>query len=78
MAQFSALLDANVIYPAGLRDVLLRIADRNLFRPAWSASIHEEWMRNVLADRPHLSLENLVHTRDTMDRHFPNARVVGF
>ncbi|MEL6340792.1 MAG: hypothetical protein AAFQ65_12850 [Myxococcota bacterium] len=28
MDRFTAFLDANVIYPAGLRDTLLRLADR--------------------------------------------------
>ncbi len=48
----TALLDANVLYPAGLRDLLLRLADRYLYAPLWSADIHEEWMRSLLADRP--------------------------
>ncbi len=47
----TALLDANVLYPAGLRDLLLRLADRYLYAPLWSADIHEEWMRSLLADR---------------------------
>ena len=52
MAGPTALLDANVLYPAGLRDLLLRLADRYLFAPLWRADIHAEWMRSLLADRP--------------------------
>lgn len=78
MDRFTAFLDANVIYPAGLRDTLLRLADRNLYRACWSAMAHEEWMRNVLNDRPDLSLDQIQRTRETMDRHFPDALVVGF
>ena len=78
MARLTALLDANVIYPAGLRDVLLRLAARNLFRPKWSDSIHDEWMRSVLADRPDLPPEALTRTRAVMEEHFPDARVTGY
>ena len=74
----TALLDANALYPAGLRDVLLRLADRGLYRPLWSTRIHEEWTRSVLRDRPDLTPEQLARTRGLMDRHFPDALVSGF
>ena len=78
MDRLTALLDANVIYPSGLRDALLRLADQNLYRARWSAMIHQEWIRNVLNDRPDLGPDQLQRTRETMDRHFPDALVVGF
>ena len=78
MDRFTAFLDANVIYPAGLRDTLLRLADRNLYRARWSAMVHEEWMRSLLNDRSDLSFDQLQRTRETMDRHFPDALVLGF
>ena len=78
MDRFTALLDANVLYPAGLRDVLLRLADRNLYRPRWSATIHDEWIRNVLADRQDLTADRLQRTRALMDTHFADAVVTGY
>ena len=78
MDRFTAFLDANVIYPACLRDMLLRLADRNLYRACWSAMVHEEWMRNVLNNRPDLSFDQIQRTRKEMDRNFPDALVVGF
>ena len=78
MARLTALLDANVLYPAGMRDLLLRLADRYLYAPLWSADIHAEWMRNLLADRPDLSPDILERTRSVMDRHFPDAVVTGY
>ena len=71
MALLTALLDANILYPAGLRDVLLRLADQYLYAPLWSADIHAEWIRSVLADRPDLTEGMLERTRMVMDRHFP-------
>ena len=78
MAGPTALLDANVLYPAGLRDFLLRLADRYLYTPLWSADIHSEWMRSLLADRPDLPADALERTREAMDRHFPEAVVTGY
>jgi len=33
MTQLTALLDANVLYAAGLRDILLRLANQYLYIP---------------------------------------------
>ena len=64
--------------PAGLRDFLLRLADRYLYAPLWSADIHAEWIGSVLADRPDLTAQVLQRTRTVMDRHFPDAVVTGY
>lgn len=40
-----ALLDANVLYPTVMREVLLAVAAAGLFQPVWSARILEEWAR---------------------------------
>jgi len=36
------LLDANVLFPASLRDTLPRCAERNLYRPRISEQIWDE------------------------------------
>ncbi len=72
------MLDANVLYPAGLRDMLLRLADRYLFAPLWSADIHAEWTRSLSADRPDLDARVLERTRAVMDGHFPEAVVTEY
>ena len=71
-----AVLDANVLYPAHLRDVLLWLAVGGLYRPQWSDRIHDEWTRNLLADRPDLTAGQLAYTRGEMERAFPDADVV--
>lgn len=39
------LLDANVLFPTVLREILLAVAKRGLFEPLWSDRILEEWAR---------------------------------
>ena len=62
-----AVLDANVLYPAPLRDFLLRLATARFFKPCWSAQIHDEWINSLLTKRPDLQREKLERTRATMN-----------
>lgn len=78
MVRVIALLDACVLYPAPLRDFLMRLSTEGVFIPRWSALIHEEWMRNVLANRPDLSLARLERTHSLMLSYQPAAMVIGF
>jgi predicted nucleic acid-binding protein len=73
-----ALLDANVLYPAPLRDFLLRLATARLFTPQWSDEIQDEWTRNLLANRDDLTAEQINRTRNLMDKAFPDACVTGY
>jgi hypothetical protein len=38
----TAFLDANVLYPALLRNILLRLASQGLFQARWSSQVHDE------------------------------------
>jgi hypothetical protein len=49
-----ALLDANVLYPAYLRDALLRLAAAEIYQVRWSRKILDEMTRNVLENNPDL------------------------
>ena len=78
MSSFVAVLDACVLYPAPLRDLLLRLALTDLFRARWTDRIHEEWIQSLLSQRPDLSRERLQRTRELMDRTVPDCLVTGF
>ena len=73
-----AVLDANVLYPAHVRDLLLRLAIDGRYRPVWSRRIHDEWTRNVLQDRLDITAGQLERTRRQMDRAFPDATAEGY
>ncbi len=54
-ARYTAVLDANVLYPTLVRDLLLRLATVGLYHARWTEDIHAEWTRNLAADRPDLA-----------------------
>ena len=74
----AVIYDANVLYPAPLRDLLIRVAMAGLVRARWTDAIHEEWIRNLLRNRPDLGAEQLKRTRQLMDRAVPDCLVIGY
>jgi len=77
-APLVAVLDANVLYPQFLRDVLLRLAAAEIFIPRWTDRIHREWMRNLARDRPDIPLARIGRVRKLMEEAFPEASVKGY
>ena len=75
---FTAFYDANVLYPAELRNLLMHLALTGLFRAKWSADVHEEWISALLEKRPDLTREKLERTRALMDLHATGALVTGY
>lgn len=78
MAAFTAFYDANVLYPAELRNILMHLALVGLFRAKWSAAVHEEWISSLLERRPDLDRAKLERTRALMDKHAEDALVTGY
>ena len=78
MATFAAVYDACVLYPAPLRDLLLRLALTDLFRARWTERIHDEWMRSLREQRPDIAAEQIERTRTLMDRTVPDCLVSGY
>jgi hypothetical protein len=72
------LYDACVLYPAPLRDLLMQLALSDLFKARWTEEIHDEWIRNVLANRPDVIPSNLRRCRRLMDKHVPDCLITGY
>lgn len=77
MGRFAVLFDACVLYPAPLRDSLMRLANRDLFKSYWTDAIHEEWI-NALVREGKYAREPLERVRNLMDSHIPDAKVEGY
>ena len=78
MATHGAFFDANVLYPSGLRNFLMHLAVTGIFRAHWSAQVHEEWIGNLLKNRPDLTRAKLERTRHLMNNALPEALVIGY
>ena len=63
----TAVYDANILYPASLRDFFIRLAQTGIVRARWTETIHDEWVRNVLKDNSQFYAERLARTRTLMN-----------
>ena len=71
----TAVLDANVLFPQTLRDVLLSVSFHGVYAARWTNQIHDEWTRNLLQTRPDLTRATLERTRRLMDAQIDEALV---
>lgn len=78
MAKPVAILDACVLYPAPLRDLLMQLAFDGHFMARWTNRIHSEWMDNLLANRPDLSYQQLERTCDLLNAHSHDCLVTDY
>jgi predicted nucleic acid-binding protein len=74
----TAIYDANILYPAPLRDLFIRLAQVGLVRARWTETIHDEWLRNVLQDNRNLSPARLARTRNLMNAAVRDCLVTGY
>lgn len=78
MSRLTVLYDSCVLYPAPLRDLLVRLARTDLFRARWTDAIHDEWLGNLLQARPDLSAAQLERTRQLMNAAVRDCLVTGY
>src|SRR3546814_919723 len=74
MQGYAVVLDTCVLYPMYLRDILLRLAEANTYRPLWTEDILGELQTNlaeVIGDDAAARIIAL------MREHFPDAMVSG-
>jgi len=78
MSNFTAVFDACVLYPAPLRDLLLRVATTDQFRARWTEKIHQEWTQNLLANRQDITNAQLQRTVELMNKAVPDCLVENY
>ena len=74
----TAFLDANVLYPVAIRNVLMELAQADAFAPLWTEAVHLEWMRNLAAIAPHLTVARIARTRALMEAYVGDVMVTGY
>jgi predicted nucleic acid-binding protein len=75
---FTVVYDACVLYPNTLRDLLMELAVRDLYRAKWTDEIHDEWIRNLKQNKPDLLLEKLYRVRDLMNANVRDCLVTDY
>ena len=73
---FPAFLDACVLVPINLTDVLLRLAEADTFRPLWSTEVLDEVERNL--PKVGVTTERAQRRVEVMRAAFPDAEVTGY
>lgn len=77
-AGYTVVLDACVLYPAPVRDLLLNLAYRGMYHARWSATINDEWIRNLVSNRPDLKVDRLSKTLEKMENAIPDSIITGY
>lgn len=75
---YTVVLDACVLYPATLRDLLLSLAFEDVYRARWTQDIQDEWIRNVLIKRQDLTEEKLRRTQQLMVNAIDDCLIEGY
>lgn len=71
--RFTAVLDANVLYGGLHRHIALSLAQADLYRPAWSSEILDEFERNLAKRIP---AEKAKRQLELIKLSFPDSEVV--
>jgi hypothetical protein len=74
---FVVVYDACVLYPAPLRDLLVRLGRTGLFQAKWTGQILDECFRSILQQRPDLTPQKLERTRKLLNESIPDCDVSG-
>ncbi len=77
-SNYTVIYDACVLYPAPLRSFLMYLALSGQFRARWTNDIHDEWIRNLLKQRPDIDTNKLEQVRKLMNQNVPGCLVEGY
>ena len=75
---YTVVLDACVLVPIVLADTLLRVAERDLYRPLWSEVILDEAYEAVLEIHPDADVQRVADRFADMNATFDDALVTGW
>jgi hypothetical protein len=77
VASYTALLDACVLYPQSLRDLLLSLAGTGLFLARWTERINEEWVEKLLLKNPARRLQ-VLRTLKLVNESIEDCLITGY
>jgi predicted nucleic acid-binding protein len=74
--RFTCVLDANVMYPLWIRDLLLWFAHYDLYTPKWSKHIFDEWLEAM--QHKGVSESEALKRTNIVNAAFPDALVENY
>lgn len=78
MAGFKVLLDANVLYPPYLRDLLLHRAEQRFYEVRWTDQILQEVSRNIKKRQPEDVHDKVDRMTARLNEAFEEASITGY
>lgn len=76
--RYTVVLDACVLYPAPVRDILLSLAHQGLYHARWTSAINDEWIDNLALNRPDIDVARLRATAQRMAQAIPDSLILGY
>jgi predicted nucleic acid-binding protein len=73
--RFTALLDACVLYPVTIANLLIEFAWQEAYSARWTKHIDDEWTRSLLRDRPDISLNKVKYRLLKMHQAIPDWEI---
>lgn len=77
MSRPVALLDACVLYPQMLRDVMITLARAGFYRAKWTAQINDEWVRQLIRRNPDRE-HQVLRTRELVNLSLEDCLIENF
>jgi hypothetical protein len=76
-ARYTALLDANALYTAPVRDLLLSLAVAGLYSARWTSQIQNEWVTRLSQNRPEIA-DRLPRVIALMNQAIPDCLITNY
>jgi PIN domain-containing protein len=73
-----AFTDANVLYAAAARDLLIELAVAKAIALRWTEAVHDEWTAALAGTRPDLDPQRIERTRRLLIQTLPDALVTDY
>ena len=74
-AKYTAILDANVMYPVNVFDILAQFSIEGLFTAKWTEDIDAEWTMNLIENRRDIHKDQIYRRREMQRLAIPDWEV---
>jgi hypothetical protein len=78
VARYSAIFDANVLFSAELRYLVVALARTNLFRGRWTEAIHQEWTHHLTLRFPDIAPQHIAAMPGKVNKAVPDCLIEGY